>query len=40
MLDSYFFIYKEDDIENSMQQKTWPTTIEMALGLSKDQVEQ
>ena len=40
MLDSYFFAYKEDDLENCMQQKTWPTTIEMALGLSKDQVEQ
>lgn len=40
MLDTYFFGYKEEDIENCMQQKTWPMTIEMALGLSKDQVEQ
>ena len=39
MLDTFSFFYKEEDIEALMLQKTWPSKIEMAIGLSKEQIE-
>ena len=40
MLDAYFFTYKEEDIEVSMEQKIQPTEIEFCIAQGKEIMEQ
>jgi hypothetical protein len=39
LCDEFFVIYDQEDIENCLQMKKWPTDIEEAIGQSASQIE-